>query len=99
MTEYILEFMGVVIIPVVMFFMKQAKTKHDETNKIISEQNKILGKIVMAIDDSGEMNKDILKAVSASHDEHGLINTSLAVIQEKIATMAISISDIHRRMD
>lgn len=99
MTEYILEFLGVVIIPVVMFFMKQAKTKHDETNKIISEQNKILGKIVMAIDDSGEMNKDILKAVSASHDEHGVLNTALAIIQEKLGALGHSVNDIHRRMD
>ena len=99
MIEYTIEFLGVVIIPIVLFFMKQSKTRHDETNKIISEQNKVLNKIVVAIDDTGEMNKDILKAVSASHDEHGLINTSLAVIQEKIATMAISVSDIHRRMD
>ena len=79
--------------------MKQSKTRHDETNKIISEQNKILGKIVMAIDDDGEMIKDILKAVSASHDEHSALGTTLAVINEKLATMAHSISDIHRRMD
>jgi predicted nucleic acid-binding Zn-ribbon protein len=99
MIDYILVFSGSVLVPIFLFFMKSAKNKHDETNRLISKQTQVLSTIANTMGIIEDTQKDLIATSIKSHDEHLGLQSHFAIANEKLTALSSSISDIHRRMD
>lgn len=99
MIEYITLFLSGLVFPVIVQLIRTGKTKHDETNSLLSEHNLLLKSVIESIDDIVQRQRKIATSITLHHDEHTSIEQSLAVQNEKITQIAVSVSDIHRRMD
>jgi hypothetical protein len=99
MIEYITLFLSGLVFPVIVQLIRTGKTKHDETNKLLNEHNLLQKSVIDSIADIVERQKKISSVISSQHEEHTRMMQSLAVQNEKITHIAVSVSDIHRRMD